>query len=165
VTAPAPPGLGAALQRAAQPFDDAQVRLRVVASSVACRHALEADEIDALLLLSTERLVFRNDVDPKAVAVAETAVRQPRNHLPVEPELTASTLHAPEKESSDAAILVAAFDAPASLGGNLALVIPSTRSSGWPGACTRTASSTPGLAWACAPPGASPARTEGRGQA
>jgi ABC-2 type transport system permease protein len=107
VTAPAPPGLAAALQRAAQPFDDARVRLRVVATPAAGRAALEADEIDALLLLSEDRLVFRNGVDPKATAVAETAVRQLRSRLPVEPELTTSTLHPPEKEPSDAAILVA----------------------------------------------------------
>ena len=39
VTAPAPAGLAAALQRAAKPFDDAKVRLRVVASPAVGRRA------------------------------------------------------------------------------------------------------------------------------
>ena len=59
VTAPAPPGLAAALERAAKPFDDAKVRLRVVASPAVGRRLLEAEEVDALLLLSDDRLVFR----------------------------------------------------------------------------------------------------------
>ena len=61
VTAPAPSGLAAALQRAAKPFDDAKVRLRVVASAAAGRQALDAKQVDALLLLSTDRLVFRDE--------------------------------------------------------------------------------------------------------
>ena len=107
VTAPAPPGLAAALQRAAKPFDDAKVRLRVVASPAAGRQALEDKQVDALLLLSEDRLVFRTNVDAKAAAVADTAVRALRNHLPPAPELTTATLHPPEKKTSDAEILVA----------------------------------------------------------
>ena len=107
VTAPAPPGLAAALQRAAQPFDDAKVRLRVVGSPAAGRRALEAEQVDALLLLSDDRLVFRADVDAKAAAVADAAVRQLRRHLPPAPELTTSTLHPTEEESTDAATVVA----------------------------------------------------------
>ena len=107
VTAPAPLGLAAALQRAARPFDDANVRLRVVASPAAGRRALEAEQVDALLLLSTDRLVFRANVDPKAAAVADTAVRALRRHLPPAPELKTVTLHPPDKKATDAATLVA----------------------------------------------------------
>lgn len=109
VTAPAPPGLPAALDRAAQPFDDAKVRLRVVDSAAEGRKLLEDEQVDALLLLSNDRLVFRENVDPKAAAVADTAVRALRNELPPSPELTVATLHPPEDEAgeSDAAVLVA----------------------------------------------------------
>jgi ABC-2 type transport system permease protein len=107
VTEPPPPGLAAALQRAAQPFDDAKVRLRVVASPAAGRLALESEQVDALLLLSEDRLVFRSDVDAKAAAVADTAVRQLRRHLPPSPELTTATLHPPENQDADAETVVA----------------------------------------------------------
>ena len=107
VTAPAPAGLLPALQRAATPFDNAKVRLRVVASAAAGRQALEAKQVDALLLLSSNRLVFRSNVDAKAAAVADTAVRALRNHLPPAPELTTATLHPPNKKTTDAETLVA----------------------------------------------------------
>ena len=107
VTAPAPSGLDAALQRAAEPFDDAKVELRVVASPAAGRQALEAEEVDALLLLSADRLVFRANVDAKAAAVADSAVRALRRQLPPAPELTTATLHPPDEETTDAATLVA----------------------------------------------------------
>ena len=109
VTAPAPPGLDAALQRAARPFDNANVRLRVVASPAAGRRALEAKQVDVLLLLSEDRLVFRSNVDPKAAAVADTAVRSLRHHLPPAPELTTATLHPADTKTSDAATVVAYF--------------------------------------------------------
>ena len=109
VTAPAPPGLAAALRRAAKPFDGATVRLRVVASRAAGRRALEAGQVDALLLLSDDRLVFRSDVDAKAAAVADTAVRALRHHLPPAPELTTATLNPPGKKHTDAATAVAYF--------------------------------------------------------
>ena len=105
--APTPPGLAAALQRAAQPFDEAKVRLRVVDSAAAGRQLLEDEQVDALLLLSDDRLLFRDNVDAKAAAVADTAVRALRNELPPSPELTTGTLHPPEKESDDATTLVA----------------------------------------------------------
>jgi ABC-2 type transport system permease protein len=105
-TSPAPTGLDGALRRAARPFDDATVRLRVVASEAAGRALLEHEQVDALLLLSEDRLLFRSDVDAKAAAVAETAVREVRRHLPPEPELTTATLHPPE-ETTDAAVVVA----------------------------------------------------------
>ncbi len=107
VTAPAPPGLAAALQRAAKPFDDSRVQLRTVGSPAAGRRALDAEQVDAVLLLSQDRIVFRTNVDTKAAAIADTAVRALRNHLPPAPELTAATLHPPQKESSDAEVLVA----------------------------------------------------------
>jgi ABC-2 type transport system permease protein len=106
VPAPVPPGLAAALERAAEPFDDAKVRLRVVASPAAGRLALEAEEVDVLLLLSDDRLVFRSEVDPKAAAIADTAVRALRRHLPPAPELTTATLRPPES-ASDAETVVA----------------------------------------------------------
>lgn len=107
VTAPAPSGLTAALQRAAKPFDDAEVRVRIVRSPEAGRRALEADEVDALLLLSEDRLVFRANVDPKVAAAADTAVRSLRNQLPPAPELTTATLEPPDEGTTDAEILVA----------------------------------------------------------
>lgn len=107
VTSPTPPGLVGALQRAAQPFDDAKVRLRSVDSAAAGRQLLEVGDVDALLILSADRLVFRENVDPKAAAVADTAVRALRHELPPAPELTTATLHAPNREPGDAAVLVA----------------------------------------------------------
>jgi len=107
VTKPVPEGLATALGRAAQPFDDAQVRLRTVDSASAGRRLLEDGEVDALLLLSVDRLVFRKSVDPKAAAVADSAVRAVRNELPPAPELTTTTLHPPDAEPGDAAVLVA----------------------------------------------------------
>jgi ABC-2 type transport system permease protein len=106
VTAPAPPGLGAALQRAAEPFD-ATVQVRLVASPAAGRRVLEAKEVDALLVLSDDRLVFRSEVDAQAAAAADSAVRALRRRLPPAPELTTATLHPPEEEAGDAAVLVA----------------------------------------------------------
>jgi ABC-2 type transport system permease protein len=107
VTEAAPPGLAAALEHAAAPFDKARVRVLVVASPAAGRQALDAKRVDALLLLTENRLIFRTNVDPKAAAVAETAVRAIRNHLPPGPELTTATLHPREKKSGDAETLVA----------------------------------------------------------
>ena len=107
VTAPAPVGLAAALDRAARPFDDAKVRLRVVASPAVGRRALESEQVDALLLLSEDRIVFRTNVDAKAAAIVDSAVRALRNQLPPAPELTAATLHSPDAETTDAQTLVA----------------------------------------------------------
>jgi ABC-2 type transport system permease protein len=106
VVAPAPRGLDAALRRAAAPFDDAKVKLRVVDSPAEGREALEDEEVDALLLVSADRLLFRTDVDARAAAVADTAVRELRRHLPPEAELTTATLH-PSDEASDAEVVVA----------------------------------------------------------
>jgi ABC-2 type transport system permease protein len=117
VTAPAPRGLLPALQRAAEPFDDATVRLRVVASPAAGRDALEAKQVDALLLLAQDRLVFRSNVDAKLAATADTAVRALRRHLPPAPELTAATLEpGSSSETSDSEIVVAILGASLLLG-------------------------------------------------
>lgn len=107
VTEPAPRSLATALDRAAQPFDEATVELEVAASAAAGRQLLEDEKVDALLLLTSDQLLFRSDVDPKAAAVADSAVRELRRHLPPEPELTTATLHPPEDETTDAAVLVA----------------------------------------------------------
>ena len=79
----------------------------MVASPAAGRRALDAKKVDALLLLSQDRLVFRTNVDAKAAAIADTAVRALRNHLPPAPELTTATLHPPDKKTTDAESLVA----------------------------------------------------------
>ena len=107
VTTPVPTGLGAALEHAAKPFDEAQVRLRTVESAASGRRLLENGEVDALLLLSADRLVFKQNVDAKTAAVADSAVRAIRNELPPAPELTTTTLHPPDDEPGDAAVLVA----------------------------------------------------------
>ena len=106
VTAPVPRGLDAALQRAAKPFD-ATVRLHVLSSAAAGREQLDAKKVDALLLLRNDRLVFRANVDTKLAAVADTAVRALRRHLPPAPELTTATLRPPDVKTSDAATAVA----------------------------------------------------------
>lgn len=106
VTAPAPAGLDAALRGAAAPFD-AQVRLRVLGSADAGRAALTAEDVDALLLLGTDRLVFAAEVDTELAAIADTAVRAVRRHLPPAPELTTASLEPADARSTDAATLVA----------------------------------------------------------
>lgn len=106
VTAPVPRGLDAALQRAAKPFD-AKVRLRAVRSAAAGREQLTAKQVDVLLLLESSRIVFRANVDTKVAAVADTAVREVRNHLPPTPELVAVTLQPPEKKTTQARTAVA----------------------------------------------------------
>ena len=108
VTAPAPAGLRAALERAAAPFDDAHVKLRIVPTPAAGRRALEAEQVDALLLLPSNRIVFRTRVDARVAAVADSAVRAVRHHLPAAPELTAAVVHPQKtKEADDARILIA----------------------------------------------------------
>jgi len=106
VVAAAPQGLDLALQRAAKPFD-AKVRMTVVGSTAAAREQLDAKKLDAVIVLASDRLVFRSNVDTKLAAVADTAVRSVRNHLQPAPELTAATLRPPEKQVTDAETLVA----------------------------------------------------------
>ena len=107
VTAPPPAGLAPALDRAAEPLD-AKVRLRVLRSPSAARAALQAEKVDAVLLLATDRLVFRADVDPQLAAIADSAVSTVRRHLPPAPELATVTIEPSKGQSSDAEVLVAA---------------------------------------------------------
>jgi ABC-2 type transport system permease protein len=103
---PVPAQLAPALQRSAKPFD-AKVKLHVAASAAAAREQLHAKKADAVLILSTDRIFFRTKVDPKLAAVADTAVRAVRRHLPPAPELTAATIEPPKATSSDAEVLTA----------------------------------------------------------
>jgi ABC-2 type transport system permease protein len=107
VPPPVPTELDAALQRAAEPFD-AKVQLKVLGSPAAGRQALVAEDVDALLLLSDDRVVFRANVDTELAAIADTAVRAVRRHLPPAPELAIATLQPEDAKSTDAAVLVAA---------------------------------------------------------
>jgi ABC-2 type transport system permease protein len=115
VVAPAPRGLDAALQRAAEPFD-ATVRLQVVGSAAAGRDELDARKVDALLLLGHDRIVFRESVDTQLAAAADTAVRALRRHLPPAPELASATLEPADETSEDAEALVAMLGAALLLG-------------------------------------------------
>ena len=111
VVAPAPRGLDAALQRAAERFE-ANVRLHVVGSAVAGRDELAAKKVEALLLLGDDRIVFRADVDPQLAATADAAVGALRRHLPPAPELKATALRPTgSKTSDDAEALVAMLGA------------------------------------------------------
>lgn len=107
ITAPPPAGLAAALERAAKPLD-AKVRLRVLERPHAARAALRAEDIDAVLVLGADRLVFRADVDTQLAAIADSAVRAVRRHLPPAPELTTATIEPSKGASTDAEVLVAA---------------------------------------------------------
>lgn len=115
VVAPAPGGLEAALERAAEPFD-ANVRLQVVGSPAAGRDQLAEERVDALLLLGDDRIVFRANVDAKLAATADAAVRALRRHLPPAPELTTITLEPADETSDDAEALVAMLGAALLLG-------------------------------------------------
>jgi ABC-2 type transport system permease protein len=106
VAAPVPPGLGHALQHAAAPFD-AKVRLHVAPSAAAGRRELADKKVDAVVLLRTDRLVFRADVDTELAAIADNAVRSLRRHLPPAPELTPTILRPSAAKSSDAETIVA----------------------------------------------------------
>ena len=106
VVAPVPTGLDAALQRAAKPFD-AKVKLRTIASPAAGREQLAGKKVDAVVLLASDRLAFRANVDGKLAAVVDTAVRAVRNHLPPAPELTVVTLQPSDKKTTDAATAIA----------------------------------------------------------
>ena len=116
VAVPAPPGLEVALQRAAEPFE-ANVDVQVVGSAAAGRDEVAAKNVDALLLLDEDRIVFRASVDPQLAAAADTAVRALRRHLPPAPELTTATLEPTASETAeDAETLVAMLGAALLLG-------------------------------------------------
>ena len=108
VIAPSPPGLLAALQRAAKPFDDAKVQLRVVATPAAGRQAARSQQgrRPPAPVAATGSSSARSR--HQAAAVADTAVRALRHHLPPAPELAAATLHAAgQAKTTDAETLVA----------------------------------------------------------
>jgi ABC-2 type transport system permease protein len=110
VVAPVPTGLEAALQRAAEPFE-ASVKLRPLASATAARRQLKAKKADAVLLLRTDRIVFRATVDKRLAAIADDAVRELRRHLPPAPELTAATIEPTKSSTTDAETVVAMLGA------------------------------------------------------
>jgi ABC-2 type transport system permease protein len=106
LTGTPPAGLDAALQRAAKPFD-AKVELRSLGSTSAARKALRTDDVDALLLLGDDRLVFRAQVDTELAGITDAAVRGVRRHLPPAPELSPATLEPAGAEATDAETVVA----------------------------------------------------------
>jgi ABC-2 type transport system permease protein len=116
VVAPAPRGLDALMQRAAETFE-ANIQLRVVGSETAGRDELTAKKVDALLLLGDDQIVFRADIDTRLAAAADAAVRALRRQLPPAPELTSTMLEpsGPGK-SDDAEALVAMLGAALLLG-------------------------------------------------
>ena len=109
VVAPAPPGLDTALRRAAKPFD-AKVGLHSLRPATA-REQLKTNKVDALLVLPSNRIAFHDNIDPKLAAIADSAVRAVRRHLPPAPELTAVTIEKPKAQSSDAEVLTAMLGA------------------------------------------------------
>ncbi len=109
VVASAPPGLDAALQRAAKPFG-ARVKLQGLRAGPA-REQLKTNRIDALLVLPSNRIAFHDNVDPELAAIADSAVRAVRRHLPPAPELNPVTLEAPKAKSTDAEVMTAMLGA------------------------------------------------------
>ena len=83
VTAPAPAGLATALQRAAEPFDDATVHVRTVATAAAGHRLLDNGDVDAVLLLPSDRLVFRKNVDTQLTAIADCARAAASANIPI----------------------------------------------------------------------------------
>ena len=120
VVAPAPRGLDALMQRAAEPFE-ANIRLRVVGSENAGRDELAASKVDALLLLGDDQIVFRADIDNQLAAAADAAVRAFRRQLPPAPELTSTTLEPSGSGKSDDAEALVAMLGAALLLGSLAI--------------------------------------------
>jgi ABC-2 type transport system permease protein len=106
VVGPAPPRLQAALDAAAEPFD-VEVRQRAAGSQEAARSLLEDEEVDAVLLVGDEKLVFSGEVDTELAAIVDASMRAARGRAPPAPELTAVALDPQEAEASDAETLVA----------------------------------------------------------
>jgi len=99
------PQLRTALKQTAAPFD-ASVRLRVAAPPAA-REQLAAKKADVVLDVRRDRLVFRERVNAKLAAIADTAVRVVRGHVPAKAELTVATLRPAKAEPGDAETVVA----------------------------------------------------------
>lgn len=110
VVAPAPPGLDAALQRAAKPFD-AKVELQQLRSAAAARVQLKSGKIDAALDLPRDRIAFRDSIDRRLTALTDAAVRAARRHLPPAPEITPVTIERSKAKSTDAEVLTAVLGA------------------------------------------------------
>ena len=109
VLEPAPRELDVALRRAAQPFA-AKVKLQVLPAAAA-REQLKTSKIDALLVLSSDRIAFHDNIDPKLAAITDNAVRAVRRHLPPAPELTPVTIETSKAKSTDAEVLTAMLGA------------------------------------------------------
>lgn len=105
VTKPPPPGLDSALRRSAMVFD-ANVRLRVLGSMTSGRRALMAEDVDVLLVLKDDWLIFRGKPETELAAITNTAVRALRRQGTAAPGLTSVWFGVPDAES-DAAPLVA----------------------------------------------------------
>ena len=114
VVAPAPPGLAAALDRAATPLD-ARVRLDAYPATAA-RERLKADKVDAVLDLRGDRIAFRESIDPKLAAIVDNAIRVVRGHVRPAPELTPVTIEKVTASSTDAEVLTAMLGASLLLG-------------------------------------------------
>jgi ABC-2 type transport system permease protein len=99
------PQLERALQQTAAPFD-ATVRLRV-APLAAARQELAAKKTDAVLDVEHDRLLFREGVNKKLAAIADTAVRIVRGHVPAKAELAVTTLEPAKEQPGNAETLVA----------------------------------------------------------
>lgn len=99
------PQLERALQQTAAPFD-ATVRLRVAPLAVA-RQELAAKKTDAVLDVEHDRLLFREGVNKKLAAIADTAVRIVRGHVPAKAELAVTTLEPAKEQPGNAETLVA----------------------------------------------------------
>ena len=73
--------------------------------AAAAREQLKTNRIDALLVLSSDRIAFHDNIDPKLAAIADSAVRAVRRHLPPAPELTPVMIERSKADSTDAAVL------------------------------------------------------------
>jgi ABC-2 type transport system permease protein len=87
-----------------------------VASPAAGRQQLDEKDVDALLLVGADRIVFKRSVDTRLAAAADAAVRALRRHLPPTPELATATLDPAEEASEDAEAVVAMLGAALLLG-------------------------------------------------
>ena len=99
------PHLAQALKQTAAPFD-ASVRLRV-ATPAAAREQLATKKTDAVLDVRHDRLLFREHVNTRLAAIADTAVRVVRGHVPAKAELAVATLRPAKAEPGNAETLVA----------------------------------------------------------
>lgn len=109
VLSPPPPGLAAALQRTAKPFD-VKVELQVLRAATA-REELKTNKIDAAINLHGDRIAFHDNIDPKLAAIADSAVGAVRRHVQPAPELAPVTIEAAKPKSTNAEVLTAMLGA------------------------------------------------------